>query len=154
MDHILCSDGFVGEFAAAINERCCQVWRRLAQITDPKLGMAMVKVFESTTNAGCLSADEKKLIRKWPPHQLRYAVTSIVHACETYGSVDPHLTKLKAFPDMDPAIWVWSVPGTVSSAQPCAVYMVFLHPDFDLTFPDDCGSYPNPSSSRRPRRSS
>jgi len=144
LEHILCSDGFAGEFAEAINEQCCGVWGRLAQLPGAKLGRGMVVVLDSTGNGKCLSAEEKQLIRDWPPYQLRYAVDSVVNACKEYGTIDPHLTKLKTPPNLPPAVWVWTRAYGANDPWPsaCGVYLVFMHPDFELEFPGDCGSHP------------
>lgn len=164
LEHILCSDGFTGEFAQSLNQTCCEIWRRLEKLPDSKLGRAMLKVLEATGNGGCLSTAEKQLIRDWPPYQLRYAAASVVHACAEHDLIDPHLGKLKTLPGMPPALWVWTRPygaGDPWGKGGCGVFIVFLHPDFELSLPDDCSDHPSAaergapvlddSARRRPR---
>jgi len=143
--YMLCSDGLVGEFAIAANKTCCRVWRRLANKPDATLGRDMVRMLTASGNDTCLDAEEKQLIRTWTPHQLRHAVNTVVNACEQYGMIDPHLTKFKTPPWMDPTIWIWTRPyrkGERYGPGSCGIYMVFLHPKFKLSLPGTCKGPP------------
>jgi hypothetical protein len=146
--YVLCSNGLRGEFAKAANQTCCRVWQSLASKSDHVLGKAMVRMLTASGNDTCLDEEEKQLIRSWKPYQLRYAVGAVIDGCERYELIDPHLTKFKIPPTMDPAIWIWSRPykeGELWGKGACGIYMVFLHPKFKLTLPGTCGRPHDPN---------